>query len=457
MSLGTNFFDPAIGNVQTSLGDGAGLAYLIKCTAANLPASVAGYGVGCIAIATDTGILYTNTGTATSCTFTATATAAALTLPSAITDSTATTGNSLLLTESTLTTGNGIKVLGTTANFTTGGALFRADLAAAVAGNGFVGLTTGVYTGTGLLTLTATSATTGTIALVSAAGLTTGTGMTILTGTALTTGANLKLDMGAATAGNGLNVVSTGVYVSGSTGLITVTANSATTTTGLVQISGTGLTSGSGLLITGGGANMTSTGALLNMNLGAAIAGSGLDITTTGVYTDTTGLFSVVANSATTGTLTVHSGTGITTGKILSIVAAAATLTTGFYAAFNDGALNVLTIGSNGHITSNQTTAPTVATNSTGLSAVAVTAGSTDVCGTITSTGTPSSGTVITLTFHKTYTTAPKFVAYAPANAAAGGVNTMPIITTTATTAVFTWPTGGVYAATPSWTYVVIA
>ncbi len=33
----------------------------------------------------------------------------------------------------------------------------------------------------------------------------------------------------------------------------------------------------------------------------------------------------------------------------------------------------------------------------------------------------------------------------------------MPIITTTATTAVFTWPAGGVYAATPSWTYLVIA
>jgi hypothetical protein len=64
---------------------------------------------------------------------------------------------------------------------------------------------------------------------------------------------------------------------------------------------------------------------------------------------------------------------------------------------------------------------------------------------------------VVTLTFNKTYTTAPKVVIYTPANAAAGGINTMPIVTQTATTAVFTWPGSGTYAATPSWTYAVIA
>ncbi|HXB13125.1 MAG TPA: hypothetical protein VNZ45_14150, partial [Bacteroidia bacterium] len=165
----------------------------------------------------------------------------------------------------------------------------------------------------------------------------------------------------------------------------------------------------------------------------------------------------VTGNSATTGSVAVINGTGLTTGKGLVINGTAATMTTGFYLAANDAGLNVFTIGANGHLTSNQTTAPTVATNATGLSAVAVTAGSTDTCGTITSTGTPASGTVITLTFNKTYTVAPKVCIYTPANAAAGGVNTMPIVTTTATTAVFTWPAGGVYAATPSWTYLVIA
>lgn len=455
--MSANFSNNPLDTVQSILINSIGNTTLATCTAANLPSGQPGYAVGCIAMASDTGVCYSNTGSITSSTFTAFNSASALTLPSAFTDSATTTGNSMLLTESTLTTGNGIKVLGTTANFTTGGALFRADLAAAVAGNGFVGLTTGVYTGTGLLTLTATAATTGTIGLISAAGLTTGFGMTILTGTALTTGSNLKLDMGAATAGNGLNIVSTGVYITGSTGLISVTANSATTTTGLVQISGTGLTSGAGLLITGGGANMTSAGVLLNMNLGAAIAGSGLDIITTGVYTDTTGLFSVTANSATTGTLTVHSGTGITTGKILSLVGTAATMTTGRYITVNDSATEVFGIGLNGHLISAQTTAPVMTTNSTGISATVIVAGSSDTCGSFTTTGTPSSGTVLTCTFNKTYTTAPKAVMISPINAAAGGVNTMPIIATTATTFTLTWPAGGVYAATPSYSYLVVA
>ena len=41
-------------------------------------------------------------------------------------------------------------------------------------------------------------------------------------------------------------------------------------------------------------------------------------------------------------------------------------MTTGFYFAANDGALNCFTVGANGHITSNQTTAPTAGTNATG-------------------------------------------------------------------------------------------
>lgn len=288
---------------------------------------------------------------------------------------------------------------------------------------------TGIYTGVGSFQNIANSATTGVITLIQGNGLTTG---------------------------NALSISTTGTLTGAGSGL-TVTANSATTTNGIVQISGTSLTSGVGLLITGGGSSMTSTGVLLNMNLGAATAGSGLDIVTTGVYTDTTGLLSATANSATTGSIAVINSTGLTSGKTLVLNNTAGTLTTGRYLSANDASLEVFGIGANGHIHTTQTTAPTIATNSTGLSAVAVTAGSTDVCGTITSTGTPASGTVITLTFNKTYTTAPKVVLYTPANAAAGGVNTMPIITQTATTAVFTWPAGGVYAATPSWTYLVVA
>lgn len=375
----------------------------------------------------------------------------------------------------------------------------------ATTGNMFTVSNTGIYTGTGVMTLTANSATTGTIYTITANGLTSGHAQTIsssgtivttgdllaITGNSATTstglvrvsatgmtsgstvlvtggGANItsagkviEVAMGAATTGNGLSIVSTGVYTSAGsgTGLITVTANSATTTTGLVQISGTGLTSGSGLLITGGGANMTSAGVLLNMNLGAAIAGSGLDIVTTGVYTDTTGLLSIVANSATTGTLTVHSGTGITTGKIMSYVAAAATLTTGRYYTCNDGALEVFGIGANGHIHGSQTTAPTIAvTTQAGITAAAITAGGSDTCGTITTTGTSTGATVLDITFHKTYTTAPKFVVLSPANAAASMPNTSYYVSAiSATTFTITVAAGGTYAATPSWRYFVIA
>lgn len=299
----------------------------------------------------------------------------------------------------------------------------------ATTGTAFTVTGSGVYTGTGLVSFIGNSATTGVLALMTANGLTTGTVLSLVsTGTIVTTGEVLN-----------------------------IAANTATTATGLVRISGTGLTDGWGIQVTSGGANLTASGGGVDVVMGAATVGTGVRITSTGVYTGTTGLLAVTGNSATTGTVTAISGTGLTSGKGLVVTAAAATLTTGRYFSANDGSLEVLGIGANGHIHTSQTTAPTVATNSTGLSAVAVTAGSTDVAGTITSTGTPQSGTVITLTFHKTYTTAPKVCVYTPANAAAGGVNTMPIVTTTATTAVFTWPGSGTYAATPSWTYLVVA
>lgn len=174
--------------------------------------------------------------------------------------------------------------------------------------------------------------------------------------------------------------------------------------------------------------------------------------------TSTTGSsFALIQSALTTGKGLVQTLAAMTTGLGHQVIAAAATLTTGRYYSANDGALEVFGVGANGHIHTAQTTAPTAGTNATGISAVAITAGSTDVCGTITTTGTPQSGTVLTITFNKTYTTAPKFVVVSPANAAAGGVNTMPIVTQTATTFVLTWPGSGVYAATPSFTYFVCA
>lgn len=299
------------------------------------------------------------------------------------------------------------------------------------------------------------SSTTATAFSVTNTGIFTGTSVVAQIADSLTTGTASLTSTNGQTSGHNTVVTSSGVIVT--TGdMLSIIANSATTSTGLLRISATGLTDGFMFAATGGGANVTTLGGGINLSLGAATVGAAEILTTTGVYTGA-GVRRVVANSATTGIGDSISVTGLTTGTGSKVIATAATLTTGFYYAANDSALNVFTVGANGHITSNQTTAPTAATNATGISAVAITAGSTDTCGTITTTGTPAGGTVLTITFNKTYTVAPKAVFVQAANAAAGGVNTDPIVTQTATTFVLTWPSGGTYAATPSLTYLVVA
>ncbi len=67
---GTNYFTPKTSAIDVALTDGSNNAMLAKCVAASIPSAVAGYGIGCLLQATDTGALYTNTGTTTSCTFT---------------------------------------------------------------------------------------------------------------------------------------------------------------------------------------------------------------------------------------------------------------------------------------------------------------------------------------------------------------------------------------------------
>lgn len=605
--MATDFGDGNIGlgTINHYFTNQAGNYIFARCSSVNIPSSVSGYATGCVLFTADTGLAYVNQGTATSCSFVQLASGGGggVSIPFSELDSVTTTGSSFAIQSTALTTGNIYLGTGNTGNFTTGAAIFKADLVAATAGNGFVAVTTGVYTGTGLLTLTANNATTGTLALISGTGLTSGSGLTLnggganmtstgvllnanlgaaiagsgiditttgtytdttgllsitanslttgtlevhsataqtsgtlwkitggganittgilvdiemgaatagtglkvltsgvfagsnnvvlvsansattttgivsITGTGLTSGSGLlvtggganlatgkviEVAMGAATAGNGISVISTGVYATGSTGLVVITANSATTTTGLLQVSGTGLTSGSAILATGGGANLTSGGKVVEIAMGAATTGNGLTITSTGAYTAAAGnaLLLVTANSATTpqGGLVQVSGTGLTTGVGLKVTAAAATLTTGFYFAANDGALNTFTIGANGHLTSNQTTAPTIAvTTQNGITAAAITAGSTDTCGTITTTGTNNNGgnTVLTITFNKTYTVAPKAVIVTEVNNSAGIASIF--VTTTATTFVLNIVASASSGATPSWTYTVIA
>lgn len=278
--------------------------------------------------------------------------------------------------------------------------------------------TTGVYTGVGVVQSIADSATTGTVSLTSSNGLTTGHNTVITsTGTVVTTG-----------------------------DLLSVIGNSATTSTGLVRVSATGMTTGSTVLITGGGANQTSAGKVLEVAMGASTVGVGETITTTGTYTGA-------------GILQL-SATGATSGVLAKITATAATLTTGRYLSANDSATEVFGIGANGHIHSTVSAAPpTIAvTTQQGITAAAITAGGSDTCGVITTTGTSTGATQLTVTFGKTYTTAPKAVILTPANAAAGMPNTGYIVDSiSATTFRITVAAGGTYAATPSFQYLVIA
>lgn len=364
---------------------------------------------------------------------------------------------------------------------------------------------TGIFVGTGgVVAITANSATSPTsIFVITANGITSGgVGLITSTGTLVTTASLLTLTANSATTAAGIFRVNANGLTTGAAAVISSTGVIATSGR-LLTLTATGLTTGIALdlgtlvaLTTGVGINIAHTTSVIadggslvrlassSVDTGGATNGTILDIgstgqtagtvvklssimvtgtvasiTSTGVMTTTGNLLTLTANSATTGGIAIFNGTGLTTGKGLVINATSATLTTGFYLACNDATGNVFTVGSNGHLTSNLGggTAPVMTTNATGISATAIVAGSTDVCGSFTTTGTPASGTVLTLTFHKTYTVAPKFAVVSPINAAAANPNTLPTIATTATTITFTWPAGGTYAATPSYSYFVVA
>lgn len=306
-----------------------------------------------------------------------------------------------------------------------------------VTGSGTTGATfsvtnTGVYTGVGAFQVIGDSATTGVVSLMTGNGLTTGTVLSLTsTGTIITTGEVLN-----------------------------IAANNATTSTGVLRVSATGLTSGFATEITSGGANL-STGGALNISNGASTAGTAVVVTSTGVMTTTAGLLTLTGNSATTasGLLRVN-GLGITSGLIAQFNATAATLTTGRYISMNDAQGEVFGIGANGHIHSTVgATAPTIAvTTQNGITATAITAGGSDTCGVITTTGTNNNGgdTVITVTFNKTYTTAPKFVVLSELNNSAG-IASIYISSITATTFIFHIIASASSGATPSWAYLVVA
>ena len=117
-------------------------------------------------------------------------------------------------------------------------------------------------------------------------------------------------------------------------------------------------------------------------------------------------------------------------------------------------------VGTNGHLISTVSgSAPSAAiTSAQGITAAAIVANSTDTAGGFTTTGTQNNtaDSTLTVTFGKTYTTAPKAVILTGANAAAGYLPAY-ISSITATTFVVGIPKGASWAATPAYSYIVIA
>lgn len=442
MKPGTNFFGPVGATIQVSLSDELGNSILAKGTVANLPSGVAGYAVSSLYLATDSSAIYQNTGTEASCTFTLMDTAStSLQLPEAATDATTTTGTSLALTQNAVTTGIG----------------FSQALNGLTTGEGhLISHTTSVIAdGGSLLRVTSSGIDTG--------GATNGT-LLDLKSTGQLDGTTVRLDT-ILTTGTAISIISTGVMAT--TGnLLTLTANSATTAAGLLRINGNGLTDGIGLVVASSATALTSTGRLLSIAHSGATTTSGIIGEVSSAATDETIVFRSLASGAITGVVQSANALATVTGIIHESRGTAATLTTGRYYSAHDAAGEVFGIGTNGHLISTvSATPPTIAVSTAnGISAAAITAGGTDTCGVITTTGTQdgSGDTVLQVTFGKTYTTAPKAVMLFPLNSSASKVSTTTLVSpyisaTAATTFDITIPEDSAAGATPSFAYIVIA
>lgn len=206
------------------------------------------------------------------------------------------------------------------------------------------------------------------------------------------------------------------------------------------------------------------TGTTASPVFGVIDAGAGLVLpaTLTDASTTTATSFAQVVSALTTGIARKITAALMTTGIGHQVVAAIAVLTTGRYYSANDGATEVFGIGANGHIHSTVSAVPPtiLITAAHGITAVALTAGATDVCGIITSTGTQDNVTdsTFTLTFGKTYTVAPKSIQLTPLNASGAIGSSLPyIVSISATAVVFGVSKSASAGATPSWCYTVIA
>jgi hypothetical protein len=182
-----------------------------------------------------------------------------------------------------------------------------------------------------------TGSTTSSFVTITPSGLTTGTGVYIPLA-AMTTGTGINLVANSLTTGTGMTISSSGTITT--TGeLLSLVGNSATTCTGLLRASGTGLTDGFVAEFTGGGANASASGGVLNLAMGAATVGTGIKLVTSGVYTGTTGVLGITADSATTGIIAKISANGLTTGSALLVTSSGTVTSAG------QGVVNVVASG----------------------------------------------------------------------------------------------------------------
>jgi len=171
------------------------------------------------------------------------------------------------------------------------------------------------------------SSTTATAFTVTNSGIFTGASVVSFVANSLTTGTQFLVTANGVTSGHMLSLVSTGTIVT--TGdVLSIAANTATTSTGIVRVSATGLTDGFAMAITSGGANLTANGGGINLSLGASTLGTGISVVSTGAMITTSSLLTLTANSATTaaGLLRIN-GNALTDGKGLVIASSSAVMT----------------------------------------------------------------------------------------------------------------------------------
>ncbi|MBK8909764.1 MAG: S-layer family protein [Chlorobi bacterium] len=280
-----------------------------------------------------------------------------------------------------------------------------------------------------------------------------GGAVTVADGFSQTGGAQVTFS-GNVDAQNGVDVTGADLTVGGAN--FTVTVGSGNTAVG-------GTLTVTGATNLNGAANIGDGNDNVNINAGTGtfqLSSSGLDIATNGDLSDGGGAVTVADD------LTINSagGTDLTITETGVDRSNAADQT---FAIDNSGAggVRVLVNGAtsvtnsrvavaNGHITSQQTTAPTTGTLGAGVASATLTR-ATDVAGllNITTNGTPAAGAQATVTFNLTYGTVP-VVVLTPANGNAVG----PGAHVSATTGGFTVSFSGVPAASSShqFNYVVI-